>query len=332
MSPLLLLGCSAMQTEGDWFVVRNDGADLPVTVRGDRGADAFVVWLAGGPGDPVAIARGDATDRLEEELGMVYWDQRGAGSAGGNATPDSFTIEQYVDDTDAVVRVIDELYAPEHLFLLGHSWGGTLGTAYLLDAERQARISGWIDVDGNHDNPLIFPMKIAWLGAYADGQIAKGVDVAHWTEIRDWCASEPALTVENWHEWNELVEETNAIFHDPNVGFDVSFDLLFRSPESPLAYLAVNDGYADASLHTDASSFETLSFSDEMDAITVPTALVWGRYDGIVPMDAMDAARTSLTNADVTSIVLEDSAHFPFLEEPQAFAEAVLDFVSRTSR
>ena len=329
MISLLLLGCSAMQTEGDYFVVRNDGADMPVTVRGDLGADTFVVWLAGGPGDPSVIDRGEATDRLEEDLGMVYWDQRGAGSAGGNAKPESFTIEQYVDDTEAVVDVIEELYAPERLFLLGHSWGGTLGTAYLLDADRQAGIAGWIDVDGNHDNPLIFPMKIAWLGSYAEGQIAEGIDVAHWTEVRDWCASEPPLTVDNWHEWNELVGDTNAAFHDPDVGFDIGFDLLFLSPDSPFAYLAVNDGYADASMHTDASSFDELSFSDEMDAITVPSLLVWGRHDGIVPIDAMDAARTSLSNADVTSVVLENSAHEGFLEEPQPFAEAVLDFVQQ---
>jgi proline iminopeptidase len=321
-----------MQTEGDWFVVRNDGADLPVTVRGDLGADTFVVWLAGGPGDPVVVDRGDATDRLEDDLGMVYWDQRGAGSAGGNATPESFTIDQYVDDTEAVVDVIEELYAPEHLFLLGHSWGGTLGTAYLLDDERQAGISGWIDVDGNHDNPLIFPMKTAWLGTYADEQIADGVDVAHWTEVRDWCASEPALTVDNWHEWGELVEETDATFHDPDIGFDVDFDLLFRSPESALAYLAVNAGYADESMYTDASSFEELSFSEDMDVIETPTLLLWGGYDGIVPIEAMDAARESLTNAPVETAVFDDSAHFPFLEEPQAFAETVLDFVRRTTR
>jgi pimeloyl-ACP methyl ester carboxylesterase len=328
MIGLLLVGCSAMQTEGDWFVVRNDGADMPVTVRGDLGSDTFVVWLSGGPGDPAVIDRGEATDRLEEDLGMVYWDQRGAGSAGGNAKPESFTIDQYVDDTEAVVDVIEDLYAPEHLFLLGHSWGGTLGTAYLLDPDRQAEISGWIDVDGNHDNPLIFPMKIAWLGEYAEEQIAKGVDVAHWTEVRDWCASEPALTVDNWHEWNELVGDTNALFHDPDVGYDVDFELLFLSPESPLAYFAVNDGYADASMHDDDSSFETLSFSDEMDAIETPTLLAWGRYDGIVPIQAMDAARESLTNAPVETAVF-DAGHCPFLEEPQPFAEAVLDFVQQ---
>jgi proline iminopeptidase len=332
MISLLLIGCSAMQTEGDYFVLRNDGADLPVTVRGDMGADTFVVWLAGGPGDPVAVDRGEATDELEEDLGMVYWDQRGAGSAGGNATPDSFTIDQYVDDTQAVVDVIEDLYAPEHLFLLGHSWGGTLGTAYLLDEDRAERISGWIDVDGNHDNPLIFPMKIAWLEGYAEGQIAKGIDVDHWTEIRDWTASNPPLTVANWERWCVEVEDTDATFHNPDVGFDIDFDLLFRSPESPFAYLAVNDGYADDSLYKDDSSFEELAFSDEMDAITTPTLLLWGRYDGIVPIEAMDAAQKSLTNAPVETAVLEDSAHFPFLEEPEPFAQTVLDFVSRTTR
>jgi hypothetical protein len=76
---LLLLGCSAMQTEGDWFVVRNDGADMPVTVRGDLGADTFVVWLAGGPGDPVGRRPRRRDGPARGRARMVYWDQRGAG-------------------------------------------------------------------------------------------------------------------------------------------------------------------------------------------------------------------------------------------------------------
>jgi len=329
LAALPAVACSAMQTEGDWLFVRNDGADLPVWVRGDTSSGVFIVWLAGGPGDPVVIAQGAATDALEASYGMVFWDQRGSGSAQGNASPDSFTVEQLVDDVDAIVDVVADIYEPERLFLLGHSWGGTLGTAYLLEPDHQSKLAGWIDVAGNHDPPLVYPMKIAWLEDYATRRIAAGEDVSHWTEVRDWCASDPPLTVENFDQWDTYVSDTDATFHNPDVGFDIGFDLLFLSGESAFAYLAVNSSYASDHVYDDVEAFQAFSFSSRMGDITLPTALLWGRHDGIVPLPASDAAMEVLGTPpdELHRVVFEDSAHFPFLEEPQAFERAVADFV-----
>jgi pimeloyl-ACP methyl ester carboxylesterase len=325
--------CSWMQTEGDFFVVRNDGADLPVWVRGDVASGTFLVWLAGGPGDPVAIVHGEATAAIEAEMAVVYADQRGAGSAGGNASPESFTIDQYVEDTEAVLDVVRARYDVERIFLLGHSWGGTLATAYLLDEGRQAGVAGYVDVAGNHDQIRVFPMKVAWLWDYAVGRIAAGDDVEHWSEVRDWCATNPPISVESFALWNEWVGDTNAVFHDPDVGYEITFDLLFRSAESPFAYLFVNDGYGAENLTDDPGAFQELSFGARMSAITLPALLLWGRHDGIVPIEAADDARASLGTApdDLEEVVFESSAHFPFFEEPTGFAEAVARFVAGRS-
>jgi pimeloyl-ACP methyl ester carboxylesterase len=319
-----------MQTEGDFFVVRNDGADLPVWVRGDVASRTFVVWLAGGPGDPVAIVHGEATAALEREMAVVYADQRGAGSAGGNATPDSFTIEQLVDDTEAVLDVLRARYDVERVFLLGHSWGGTLATAFLVDPDRQSGVTGYIDVAGNHDPIRVFPMKIAWLEAYAADRIAAGDDTEHWGTVRDWCATNPPITVESFALWDAWVGETNAAFHDPDAGYEITFDLLFRSAESPFAYLLVNDGYAAEQLTDGPDAFEELSFGERMAAITLPTLLLWGRHDGIVPIDAAADTRASIgaSPEDVDEVTFDGSAHFPFFEEPQSFVDAVVGFVS----
>lgn len=324
-----LAGCSPAQTDGDFVFLRNAGADMPVWVRGNTDSRTLLVWLTGGPGDPSAIDRGAATDRLEEHYGVVYWDQRGSGSAQGNASPETFTMAQFVEDTEKVVALVRHLYEPQRIFLVGHSWGGTLGTAYLLDPERREGIAGWIDVAGNHDMPLVFPMKLGWLEQYAARQALADANAGHWATVRDWAASRPAFTRQNFAQWDAFVSDTNADFHDPNSGFAIDFDLLFRSPDSPFAYLFVNRDYVEDSLFKDDGVMQSMSYSARMNEIETPSLLLWGKYDGIVPLPAGVAAFDSLGTPPERKqlVTFENSAHFPYLEEPTAFVDAVTAFV-----
>jgi proline iminopeptidase len=326
---LLLSACSSLQTDGEFMYLRNAGADLPVWVRGNTDSKVAIVWLSSGPGDPVSVMRGAATDALERRYAMVYWDQRGCGSAQGNPAPDTFTMDQFVEDTDKVIELVRARTHAERIFLLGHSWGGTLGTAYLLDPQRRAKIAGFIDLDGNHDVPLLYPMKLAWLKEYAAQRIADGSNVRHWTEVRDFCASQPPLSRANLARWEDYVDGTNAAFHDPDYDFNVDFDLIFRSPDSAFAYLLVNRSYVEDSLYRDDAVLSEMSYSSRMHEIDTPAALLWGRHDGIVPLPAAHAAYDSLgtPESEKRLRVFEHSAHFPFLEEPDAFVEEVSAFV-----
>lgn len=330
-TPLILaaMGCSPYQTDGEFMFLRNDGADMPIWVRGNLGSDVFVVWLSSGPGDPIEVMRGPGTDGLEEHYGMVYWDQRGCGSAQGNPRPETFTMDQFVEDTDGVIEIIRHRYDPEHIFLIGHSWGGTLGTAYLLDPKRQAKISGFIDLAGNHDFSRVFPMKIDWLEAYAEDEIAAGRRVTHWTKVVDWTRTEPPITVHNFHKWGDLVEDTNADWVDPDNEFSPGFDVIFESGSSAFAYLFVNKEFVIDSLYHSDEAIQSFSYSEQMHAITLPVAMLWGRQDGIVPLPAAEAALAAIGTApaDQRLVLFEDSGHFSFVEEPDAFVDAVTDFV-----
>ena len=325
-----LAGCSSLQTEGDFMFLRSEGADLPIWVRGNTDSKTLVVWLSGGPGSPVNLVRGPATDTMEQHFGMVYWDQRGAGSAQGNPSPDTFTMAQFVDDTHKVVALVRERYGATRVFLLGHNWSGTLGVAYLLDPERQREIAGFLDVGGNHDMPLVYPLKLAWLRAYAEERIAKGSEVEHWTKVRDFCAANPPLTEQNFHTWDEYTDGSNAAFFDPNAGPDIDFEHLFLSSDSPTAYLLVNQELDEEYLFKNDSVRQSYSYSDRMAELTLPVALLWGSHDGIVPLPTALSAADSLGTraADLAFTEFDHSAHFPFLEEPAAFAKAAIDFVA----
>jgi pimeloyl-ACP methyl ester carboxylesterase len=61
-------------------------------------------------------------------------------------------------------------------------------------------------------------------------------------------------------------------------------------------------------------------------AVHVPVLLIWGSEDTEVPLRVAEEAMQSLPNAEL--LVLEGAGHFPFLDQPDAFAEAVTRFLS----
>jgi pimeloyl-ACP methyl ester carboxylesterase len=58
--------------------------------------------------------------------------------------------------------------------------------------------------------------------------------------------------------------------------------------------------------------------------IRVPTLLVWGRHDPVLPLRDAEAARRALPHA---RFVVFDTGHVPFAEDPDGFLGAVLPFV-----
>ena len=65
---------------------------------------------------------------LEEHFIVVTWDQRGAGKSYDELDPTStYTLEHAVDDTIAVTNHLRDRFGQDKIYLLGQSWGTTLG-------------------------------------------------------------------------------------------------------------------------------------------------------------------------------------------------------------
>jgi pimeloyl-ACP methyl ester carboxylesterase len=64
--------------------------------------------------------------------------------------------------------------------------------------------------------------------------------------------------------------------------------------------------------------------------VTNPTLIVWGREDRIVPVECGEQYRRLLPNARLT--VLERCGHLPPIEQPDAFARLVVDFLGGDTR
>ena len=117
----------------DELYLNTDGARLFMKVRGHNRENPFVLFLHGGPGDgfSVPIFQEKIGNDLEKSFTVVYLYQRGVLFSSVESR-DKLTIENNVNDVHRVVSFIEKKYNPRAIHLLGHSWGGTLTSLYLL--------------------------------------------------------------------------------------------------------------------------------------------------------------------------------------------------------
>jgi pimeloyl-ACP methyl ester carboxylesterase len=327
----LITATACTPPEGDRFFVRTGGADLYVHVQGDVESDVFLLMLHGGPGGNGAVYNlGLASRTIEEKAAIVYWDQRGQGASRGAYSPSGFDIDTIIDDTVVLVEVLHERYGDDaEVYLFGHSWGGLLGTAALLRTDLQNDIAGWINSDGPHDLPLLNRYLIDMLSEFALEEIAAGRFVDDWADslktIHEMDVDN--LKLSDISALNQMAYEAELRIAD--LRYEEEYTLselstyLFNPPVAALAQLFTS--YWTAILLMD--EIESTSLTG-LDAIEVPTLLLWGAYDFVVPpqlgYDQLDAIGTD--NASL--VIFGHAGHSPMINQPTEFAEVILDFVS----
>ncbi|MCL2557182.1 MAG: alpha/beta fold hydrolase [Treponema sp.] len=314
---------------GDWFYLENKSAVMPVWVTGNIEPKVFIIWIHGGPGGTSIVGSAmDVFEELQKDYAFVWWDQRGSGQSQGNARPDSLSLEQFVADLEMLVALIRHKYDDPTLFLMGHSWGGTLSAAFLSKPENQAGISGWISIAGAHSPLDAKPLSVEWVVQRAAGQIASGLDAAYWSGELVWYGGNPSLVdVSDALRHSGNVRKLNGFIHEPSNAPALSFPLLLFASSHSLATI-LNANSVERHLWPRIAG---LDLHPRMRGIKTPSLILGGRHDGIVPFQIAEMGHGSL-GADPAHKFLhifEDSAHSPPWEEPELFSRLVSEFVER---
>lgn len=320
------------------FHVQIEGTELPVWVRGNSNSQKFIVFINGGPGlTSLDIAKADMfgwSSGLEKDFAMVYYDQRGCGNAQGNIDLNTLTIEQYVDDLDAIVDVLKAKYEQAEVYLMGHSFGGFIGANYLLSGNLQDKIAGWISVDGayNFDYDLSWQYRRTFLINIANEEIDKDQNSDHWNSALEWATVNSIIeSREQKNEWRSFIgapgqriipEELAelSVKHYLKIGFSSSYN--------PVpAYLSKNLQIVNDRLNGDAEGVNLIA---SVSGITLPTLMIWGRYDDlIVPEEGQDVFNNIGTaDTDKHFSLIANSSHEPYISSPVEFQEAITQFVN----
>jgi pimeloyl-ACP methyl ester carboxylesterase len=108
--------------------------------------------------------------------------------------------------------------------------------------------------------------------------------------------------------------------------------LMFERPpaDADAAWMAEEIARPPASVASAILFDQTLrDYRSSLGAVDVPSLVVTGRHDKLVPLAAAELVAASMPRSEL--VVLDESGHCPFLEETERFNELVARFVSAQS-
>jgi proline iminopeptidase len=270
---------------------------LYVVERGDAGPAVLV--LHGGPGlDHREF--GDYLDPLADDYRLLLVDQRGQGRSAASE-PSTWTLEQMAADVSLLARA---LKLGEHA-VLGHSFGAFVALQQAVDdpdATRPTIVSA-----GVPSTRYLAHVEEA-LESFEPAELREQVAGA-WARERE--ARTPADVASLFRD------QLPFHFADPR-------DARIAEYEERSAGAA----YApDVLRHFEAIDYGMIEVEERLDRAAGPMLVLAGRHDRVCPLPGAEATAAGVPGAEL--VVLEHSAHVGFVEEPEAYLDAVRSFLDR---
>jgi proline iminopeptidase len=267
---------------------------------------AGIVYDVSGTGPPCISIHGglgfdhssmiDLLRPFEDLNTMVYFDQRGNGLS-ERVPLETITLPQLADDVDA----LREHLGFEQVGIAGHSYGTFVGLEYATT--HPDRVSHLMLFGGS---PGAFEPTPDELGQRGD---------------RSWVTAEIEAALPGHFPFPTNDEEMEQLFPkiapaylrhaDPSILLDELSETIFDASAMRQGFIALM-GW---------------SVADKLDRITAPTLVACGRHDLHTTPECSARLASAIPNAEL--VWFEESAHFPWLEEREAFNAAVRDWLGR---
>lgn len=121
---------SASQAIDEKSFLSIGGIEQWVTIKGDSCGNPIILFLHGGPGNPLSPYSDAMYGTWAKDFTLVHWDQRGSGKTYGRSPPkpgETLTIKQMSDDGNELAAYLAERFNKDKIILWGSSWGSILG-------------------------------------------------------------------------------------------------------------------------------------------------------------------------------------------------------------
>lgn len=242
---------------------------------------------------------------------LVFIDERGSGRSSGLEDASLYTVENMVEDVEAVRAALNL----GKINLLGHSYGGVLAEAYAL--KYQQNLSHLILCSTFHSTTqlnAIFQKQLAAMSPELRGRIEKMEKAGLFGHGKDY--EKNRYTAEYMQAaWGEgyfpyLYQKRPDPNYDP--GPAGTSWTLYREMWGSHGEFVV-DG-----------NLVSVEYSDRLGSITVPTLITVGDHDECDPSIAQDM-QSKIPGSKL--VILPESGHMTFVDQPALFIKSVDDFV-----
>lgn len=110
--------------------VQLNGIEHWITIKGDRCDNPVILFLHGGPSNPMSPYADAIYGSWKKDFTLVQWDQRGSGKTfirNPSTAESELSIAQMADDGIAVTEYLRQQLHKDKVILMGSSWGSALG-------------------------------------------------------------------------------------------------------------------------------------------------------------------------------------------------------------
>lgn len=264
-----------------------------------------------GSGKPLIVLHGGAgylthdyllphLERLSEDNLVVFYDQRGLGKSTGELTPGQINLKTYVDDIESIRKFL----GVTRVSLIGHSWGGLLAMKYALSyPESVDRIILTNSMTASSDDLGLFFAELARRIAPYQNEI------------------------------HEL--EAGALFQagDPETVAHVSqlyFQTYMYNPENVKKLKLCKtqkeniNGAKVWEIFKNQIFMQPFDILSEIKGVKCPTLIIHGNED-VMPLTSSEHIHDAIGSSAL--IKIEQCGHFPFVEQPEPFFNAINTFL-----
>lgn len=239
---------------------------------------------------------------LWEQFTLIQINPRGTGGSDCPADPRAYRIDDYVSDVEELRGHL----GLERMLLLGHSHGGVVAQAYA--AQHPARV-----------RRLVLASTLTRFGPENEAAMRDGMDKR---STQAWYPDALAALE---------AEQAGNFASDAELG-----ELVFK--ELPLYFARYGEaeaGYLDTlrseSINADAlrlfnrEIFNSFDLRDTLPSISAPALVITGDDDFICGPLCAEEISAGIKGARM--VIVGDSGHMIFVEQPQAFHDEVADFL-----
>ena len=308
--------------------VRIGGHDQSILIRGASADAPVLLYLEGGPGGTGIGRVRNAGEALEQDFVVAVWDQRGTGKSYDELDPtSSLTVEQTVDDAIAVTDYLRERFDQSKIYLVGSSWGTTLG---VLAVQREpdkfhAYVGTGQMVDQFETDKLMYAESIADAEARGDDDAAEKLRVLGPPPYEDTLAYPLALSSNpKWIDF-EHGDDYNRAAEYPACLFVGEYSLIEQLRGMGAIAETFNVLYPQ---------LRNTDFRVQVPSLDVPVFVVSGEYEASGRSTLAREWFEGLSAPAKEYVVFAHSGHTPPYDEPGRFADymrGVQDQVEDTS-
>jgi proline iminopeptidase len=232
-------------------------------------------------------------DPLGDTLQLIYYDHRGNGRS-GRPDKQTMTHAQFADDAAALASHLEH----EQVAVLGHSYGGFIALEFAL--RHPDRVSHLV---------LLDTAPVAPESGYPDEIAANALRMGATQEMQE--AMQRDVTTD------EELRESLSIFYpiyfkhyDPVIGARLLENLI-------------------VTVSGDAIDGDAYNVTARLGEIQTPTLVMVGRDDWICPPSQAHILHDGISGSEL--VIFEESGHFPYVEESEAFFKTIRDWIKKNN-